>query len=225
MIQEKTNTMNQPIPPKPPKKLLDQYRDALRLKQYSARTEKTCTLWVRSYILFHHKRHPKEMGWPEIRQFITHLVSDKFMTKTWRRVMALFTCPLPWNANIRAPAPTGSGSMFFPPPRFSRKPKRALSAGITSINRRRSASSINQPPAKHLPETNTKRGHSTEWSLQFTLAANAPSPPPPSLARPRRQLRRCAFAISITGCKVTIAVLMSSTAPAARAVIALSRCA
>ena len=69
--------MNQPLPPNPPKKLLDQYRDALRLKQYSSRTEKTYIFWVRSYILFHHKRHPKEMGLPEIRQFMTYLVSDQ----------------------------------------------------------------------------------------------------------------------------------------------------
>jgi integron integrase len=66
--------MNQP---NPPKKLLDQYRDALRLKQYSPRTEKTYILWVRSYIFYHNKRHPKEMGILEIRQFITHLVSEK----------------------------------------------------------------------------------------------------------------------------------------------------
>ncbi len=59
------------------KKLLDQYRDALRLKQYSQRTEKTYVFWVLSYILFHNKRHPKEMGAPEIRQYITHLVTEK----------------------------------------------------------------------------------------------------------------------------------------------------
>jgi integron integrase len=70
----------QPNPPASPpqgKKLLDQYRDAIRLKQYSPRTEKTYILWVRSYILFHNKRHPKEMSVPEIREFITHLVSEK----------------------------------------------------------------------------------------------------------------------------------------------------
>ncbi len=59
------------------KKLLEQYSDALRLKQYSPRTEKTYILWTRSYILFHKKRHPKEMGTLEIRQFITHLVTEK----------------------------------------------------------------------------------------------------------------------------------------------------
>jgi integron integrase len=69
--------MNQPNQPNPPKKLLDQYHDALRLKQYSRRTEKTYILWVRAYIFFHNKRHPKEMGIPEIRQFITHLVVEK----------------------------------------------------------------------------------------------------------------------------------------------------
>ena len=60
-----------------PKKLLDQYREHIRLKQYSPRTEKTYIDWVRQYILFHNKRHPKEMGAPEIKQFITHLVVDR----------------------------------------------------------------------------------------------------------------------------------------------------
>ena len=75
--------MSQPIQPvelaqpQKGKKLLDQYHDALRLKQYSWRTEETYTLWVRSYILFHNKRHPKDMGVPEIRAFITHLVAEK----------------------------------------------------------------------------------------------------------------------------------------------------
>ena len=69
-------------PPKPTtspkgKKLLDQYRDHIRLKQYSPRTEKTYIQWVREYILYHNKRHPKEMGAPEIKQFITHLVVDR----------------------------------------------------------------------------------------------------------------------------------------------------
>ncbi|MCZ2127440.1 MAG: integron integrase [Anaerolineales bacterium] len=65
--------------PKPPqgKKLLDQYRDAIRLKQYSPRTEKTYVGWVREYILFHNKRHPREMGVDEINRFITHLVVER----------------------------------------------------------------------------------------------------------------------------------------------------
>ena len=59
------------------KKLLDQYRDALRLKHYSPRTEDTYVTWVKNYILFHDKRHPKEMGIPEIGQFLTQLATTQ----------------------------------------------------------------------------------------------------------------------------------------------------
>ena len=59
------------------KKLLDQYRDALRVKHYSPRTEDTYVIWVKNYILFHNKRHPKEMSIPEIGQFLTHLATTQ----------------------------------------------------------------------------------------------------------------------------------------------------
>jgi len=54
-------------------KLLDQMRLVLRLKHMSIRTEDTYVHWVRRFILFHHKRHPQEMGAPEIRAFLAHL--------------------------------------------------------------------------------------------------------------------------------------------------------
>lgn len=70
--------MTQPITPAPhTKKLLDQYRDTLRIKHYSPRTEDTYITWVKNYILFHNKRHPKEMGVPEIEQFIIHLATTQ----------------------------------------------------------------------------------------------------------------------------------------------------
>ena len=59
------------------KKLLDQYGEFLRNRHYSLRTEKTYIGWVRQYILFHNKRHPREMGVAEINEFITHLVNQK----------------------------------------------------------------------------------------------------------------------------------------------------
>ncbi len=46
----------------PPVKLLDLVRQRIRLKGYSIRTEKSYTEWIRRYILFHGKQHPKEMG-------------------------------------------------------------------------------------------------------------------------------------------------------------------
>jgi hypothetical protein len=60
-------------PSQPPKKLLDQVREAIRLKHYSYRTKKTYVQWIRRYILFHDKRHPKDIGVPEIEAFLTHL--------------------------------------------------------------------------------------------------------------------------------------------------------
>ena len=47
------------------------------MRDYSPRTGDTYIVWVTEYILFHNKRHPKEMGAPEINQFLTHLASVK----------------------------------------------------------------------------------------------------------------------------------------------------
>lgn len=58
---------------KPPKKLLDQVRDLIRLKHYSIRTEQSYIPWIKRYIYFHKKRHPKDMGVPEIEAFLSHL--------------------------------------------------------------------------------------------------------------------------------------------------------
>jgi Phage integrase, N-terminal SAM-like domain len=59
-----------------PKKLLDQVRDVIRLKNYSYRTEETYVQWIVRYILFHNKRHPKEMGVLEIEEFLTHIAVE-----------------------------------------------------------------------------------------------------------------------------------------------------
>jgi len=58
-------------------KLLDQMRDAIRIKHYSYRTEETYLDWARRYILFHQKRHPAEMGATEIQAFLAHLASER----------------------------------------------------------------------------------------------------------------------------------------------------
>ena len=63
--------------PKNSKKLMDQVSDALRTKHYSYRTEQTYKDWIKRYILFHNKRHPKEMGENEIRAFIIHLTRER----------------------------------------------------------------------------------------------------------------------------------------------------
>ena len=60
----------------PPPKLLDRLRDACRVRHYSIRTEEAYHGWCRRFILFHGKRHPSEMGAPEITAFLTHLAVE-----------------------------------------------------------------------------------------------------------------------------------------------------
>lgn len=55
--------------PNPKAKLLDQVRDVLRLKHYSLRTEETYVGWIKRFIFFHQKRHPREMREPETVAF------------------------------------------------------------------------------------------------------------------------------------------------------------
>jgi integron integrase len=74
---------------KPPKKLLDQVREAVRLKHYSIRTEESYVAWIKRYIFFHHKRHPNEMGTPEIEAFLTHLaVAQKVAASTQNQALS-----------------------------------------------------------------------------------------------------------------------------------------
>lgn len=63
-------------PPQPPK-LLDQVRTTIRLRGMSYQTEKAYASWIKQFIIFHNKRDPKEMGAPEIRDFLAHLVNDR----------------------------------------------------------------------------------------------------------------------------------------------------
>jgi len=59
------------------KKLLDRVSEAIRLKHYSPRTEEAYVSWIRRFILFHDKRHPREMGATEIEAYLTHLAVDR----------------------------------------------------------------------------------------------------------------------------------------------------
>jgi integron integrase len=72
-----------------PKKLLDQVREAIRVKHYSYRTEQSYVGWIRRYILFHNKRHPKEMGHAEIEAFLTSLaVADQVSASTQNQALS-----------------------------------------------------------------------------------------------------------------------------------------
>jgi integron integrase len=67
----------------PPPKLLDQVRTVIRVKHFSLSTERAYVGWIRRFILFHNKKHPKEMAEKEIREFISHLaVNAKISAST-----------------------------------------------------------------------------------------------------------------------------------------------
>jgi integron integrase len=74
---------------KRPKKLLDHVRDAIRLKHYSLHTEQAYVTWIKRYIFFHDKRHPKDMGGAEIEAFLTHLaVHQKVAASTQNQALS-----------------------------------------------------------------------------------------------------------------------------------------
>ena len=74
--------------PRPPR-LLDQVRAKLRLLHYAIRTEEAYVDWIRRFILFHDKKHPRAMGAVEIEGFLTHLaVNERVAASTQNQALA-----------------------------------------------------------------------------------------------------------------------------------------
>ena len=72
-----------------PVRLLDQVREACRVRHYSGRTERAYTQWVKRFVLFHGKRHPSEMGAGEVSAFLSHLaVVGKVSASTQNQALA-----------------------------------------------------------------------------------------------------------------------------------------
>ena len=100
--------------PKRPPRLLDAVRDQIRLRNFSIRTEQVYVDWCKRFILFHGKRHPAEMGSPELEAFLTHLAVQRNVsagTQNQARSAVLFmyrhvlNMQLPWlNEVVRAKA-------------------------------------------------------------------------------------------------------------------------
>jgi integron integrase len=65
------------VPTAPSPRLLDQLRHRIRVKHYALRTEKTYVDWVRRFILFHGKQHPRNLGASEVEAFLSHLATAR----------------------------------------------------------------------------------------------------------------------------------------------------
>ena len=90
-------------------RLLDQVRDRIRRLRYSYRTEKTYVHWIKRFILFHGKRHPRDMGAAEVEAYLTHLaVKRKVSSSTQNQALSailflyrqVLEIELPWMDNI-----------------------------------------------------------------------------------------------------------------------------
>jgi site-specific recombinase XerD len=95
-------------------KLLDRVREAIRLRHYSRRTEDAYVLWIRRFIVFHGKRHPRELGEADVTAFISSLatrgVSPSTQNQALSAVLFLYEViigrKLPWmDAVVRARRP------------------------------------------------------------------------------------------------------------------------
>jgi site-specific recombinase XerD len=58
-------------------RLLDQVREALRVRHYSYRTEQQYVGWIRRFIRFHGLRHPKNLGAADVEAYLTHLAIQR----------------------------------------------------------------------------------------------------------------------------------------------------
>ena len=92
-----------------PPRLLDKVRAEIRLRHYSYRTEKAYVDWIRRFVLHHGRRHPREMGGDEVRDFLSHLANERQVSPAtqaqalaallflYKRVMNV---DLPWIDNV-----------------------------------------------------------------------------------------------------------------------------
>jgi integron integrase len=90
-------------PPRP--RLLEQVREAVRRRHYSRRTEDTYVHWIRRFIFFSGKRHPRELGAAEATAFLNHLaVERQVASATQNQALSallflykeVLSMPLPW---------------------------------------------------------------------------------------------------------------------------------
>ena len=72
---------------------IEQLRADMRLRGYSLKTEKSYLGWVRQYIFFHKKQHPKNLGSNEVREFLSWLANKRHVAiNTQKTVVFRILC-------------------------------------------------------------------------------------------------------------------------------------
>jgi integrase len=99
----KNSTQSEPDASRP--RLLDTAREAIRRRHYSYRTEETYLHWMRRFILFSGRRHPRDLGSIEVTAFLNHLAQERNVAAaTQNQALAallflykeVLAQPLPW---------------------------------------------------------------------------------------------------------------------------------
>ncbi len=62
---------------RPSTRLLDQVRERIRYLHFSLRTEEAYLYWIRAFIRFHGRRHPRELGGAQVEQFLNELANGR----------------------------------------------------------------------------------------------------------------------------------------------------
>ena len=65
---------------------IESIRRTMRLRGYSIRTEKSYLFWISSYIRFHNRKHPKDMGPAEVIKYLDYLASDRHVTVNTQKI-------------------------------------------------------------------------------------------------------------------------------------------
>jgi integron integrase len=84
-------------------------RDKMRTRHFAYRTEQAYLYWIRRYVNFHSRKHPREMGSSHVEAFLTHLAVDGHVSAStqnqalqallflYRQVLEI---ELPWLENV-----------------------------------------------------------------------------------------------------------------------------
>lgn len=117
--------------------LLEVVREKMRIRHMAYRTEQAYLRWIRQYVVFHQRRHPRELGVSEVELFLTHLavehkVSAGTQNQSLQALLFLYRhvlgVELPWLEG----APKCAQTRLLPLPQ---RPSRRAAAGRGTLSR------------------------------------------------------------------------------------------
>ena len=72
--------------PSKPTRFIDQLRLHVRNSGLAYQTEKTYIHWVKRFIYFNNKQHPKNAGMKEVESFLSHLANERDCSLNTQRI-------------------------------------------------------------------------------------------------------------------------------------------